>query len=571
MKSLATHAETASPFHEGEQRIQTALGVREQMEPWGRQVVRPFMPEEHAHFYHQLPFVVAAARDERGRPWATLLAGAPGFIAAPDNQTLSIGATLQTGDALAGSLKAGSDLGLLGIELETRRRNRVNGHLLRASADRLEFAVDQAFGNCPQHIHARTWRPAAPRPQPDAPQRATRINAEQRTWIQSADTFFIASGHPGEGPDSKVANPSKSSENARDTDSPNTVGMDASHRGGPAGFVEVESERLLVFPDYAGNNHFNTLGNLILDPRAGLLFVDFETGSLLQLSGRAYINWDSPDPARYPGAQRLVHFEVDEIVEQRGALPLRWLEPGAGTRELTLVERVVESDDTVSFRFEDPSGSPIPNWKPGQHLPLEIELAGGTPLLRTYSLSNAPGSNAYRISVKREPKGQVSRHLHDSLEPGAVVRAQVPSGSFSLELDDLPPERPILLIGAGVGITPLASMLHALSAHRPDQQVALVHGVRDGAHHALGEELRSVMETLPNGVLHVSYSQPRPDDNQAGHYDSVGRVNAGLLAKLAPLDTAEIFLCGPAGFLAQLTGDLERRGVLPSRIHYETF
>ncbi|MDJ0869542.1 MAG: pyridoxamine 5'-phosphate oxidase family protein [Myxococcota bacterium] len=547
-----THADP-SPFHEGEQRIQAALGVREEMEPWGRQVIRGFLPDEHAAFYAQLPFLVAAARDLRGRPWATLLAGTPGFVATPDAATLAVGASPAPGDALADGLVPGADLGVLGIELHTRRRNRVNGRVRRHGEDELLVEVDQTFGNCPQHIRARPWQPAEPAPQPAAPSRAKALSAAQRRWIERADTFFIASGHRGAG------------ESA-------AFGMDASHRGGPPGFVRVDEEQELVFPDYAGNNHFNTLGNLVLDPRAGLLFVDFARGSLLQLTGRVEIDWSEPDQDRFPGARRLVRFQVEEVVEQTRVLPLRWTEPDAATRELRVAAKIAESDDVTSFVFEAADGAALPGWKPGQHLPLEVGFGGGKPAQgRTYSLSNGPGSQSYRISVKREPQGRVSRHLHDAIEPGDVLRASEPAGDFHLDLTATPVERPIVLVGAGVGITPLASMLHAIAAERPEQPVVLVHGVRDGAHHPLGAELRGAVDALPNARLHVRYSRPLPQDVAGHDHDDAGRVDAALLERLVSLADAEFYLCGPAAFMGTLQADLERRGVTPDRIHFETF
>ncbi len=142
---------TASPFHSGEQQVQEKLGVRD-IERWAQKVVRPFMPDEHREFHTSLPFLVVGARDKDGRPWATLLFGPEGFVQSPDPETLRIDATLATGDALEGALIPGVDLGLLGIELATRRRNRVNGRIGDAK-ELLIFHFEQSFGNCPQYIH----------------------------------------------------------------------------------------------------------------------------------------------------------------------------------------------------------------------------------------------------------------------------------------------------------------------------------------------------------------------------------------------------------------------------------
>ena len=538
-----------SPFHEGEQRVQTRLGVRDQIDPWARQVVRPYLPEEHRAFHTSLPFLIAAARDQAGRPWATVLTGPSGFVHSPDPGRLVIAAQPVPGDALEGALTTGADLGILGIGLETRRRNRVNGRIGGAEGSAIQFDVDQAFGNCPQYIHERSWR-RVPEPNPPAQaHRSSRFSPAMSAWIEGADTFFIASGHQGDG-----NNP--------------IYGMDASHRGGDPGFVHVESDTQLVFPDYAGNNHYNTIGNLVVDARAGLLFVDFESGSLLQLTGRTRIDWDSPQVAKFPGARRLVYFTLDEAVELSEALPLRW---GAATefvRTLRLVDKVRESDDVTSFVLEARDGAPLPEFEAGQHLPIELHIPGHEePARRSYSLSNAPGDGYYRISVKREPFGVASRHLHDQMEKGAFIDARAPAGEFVLSKAD----RPVALISAGVGLTPMVSMLHTLTRGPRGKDVWFIHGARNSDHHPLSNEVRRLAAKHTDIHAHAVYSQPHPDDQQGRTFDSQGRVSGELIARLVPALDAEFYLCGPIAFMAGIQSQLVDRGVSEDRIHTETF
>jgi ferredoxin-NADP reductase/predicted pyridoxine 5'-phosphate oxidase superfamily flavin-nucleotide-binding protein len=542
-------AKELSPFHAGEQQVQEHLGVRDEIEPWARKVVRGHLPDEHRRFYARLPFVVAAARDGRGRPWATLLVGEPGFVRSPDARTLAIDARPAAGDALEDALASGVDVGFLGIELATRRRNRVNGRVSAPGAGGFEVAVDQTFGNCPQYIHERQWRRQATGATP-VRRAHDRFSPELRRWIESTDTFFIATGHRGEG------------------ESP-TFGMAASHRGGEPGFVRVPGEGHLVFPDYAGNNHYNTLGNLVMDPRAGILFVDFERGALLQLTGRARIDWDSPELERFPGARRLVHFELDEAVELERALPLRWEKAGGSVRSLRLVEKIRESDEVSSFVFESRDGGPLADFNAGQHLPIELEGTGqGCGVSRTYSLSNGPGQGRYRISVKRHSQGVASRCLHDHVELGAILSARAPAGDFVLDPSS---PRPVVLVSAGVGLTPLVSMLHELVGGGDSRRVWFVHGARDGRHHPLADEVRGLAARAPNVRLHVAYSRPRPEDELGRCYDSAGRVDGALLEKLMPGLDGDFYLCGPIGFLASVQENLEARGVLPERIRSETF
>lgn len=138
--------------------MQERLGVRERLEPWAKKVIRPYMPDQHRDFFAALPFVVIGARDAQDRPWATLLTGSPGFVRSPDATSLNIDAWPSHGDALAGSLEQDSDIGLLGIEPHTARRNRMNGRIVEAHAEGFTLGVSQSFGNCAQYIRARNWR-----------------------------------------------------------------------------------------------------------------------------------------------------------------------------------------------------------------------------------------------------------------------------------------------------------------------------------------------------------------------------------------------------------------------------
>jgi hypothetical protein len=539
----------ASPFHEGEQRVQELLGVREQIEPWARQVVRSYLPREHRAFHSTLPFLVVAARDAQERPWVTLLTGPAGFVRSPDNKTLQMQTRPVPGEALQGVFHAGMELGLLGIDLQTRRRNRVNGSIVRIDANGFQFNVTQAFGNCPQYIHPRSWRRVPVAAPPPPVQRSTRLSPALREWISSADTFFIASGHQGVSDDS-------------------VYGMDASHRGGQPGFVDVRSDTELVFPDYAGNNHYNTIGNLIMDPRAGLLFVDFERGSVLQLTGHVKIDWGSAAVAQIPGAQRLVSFVLEEAVQLDSVLPLRWSGTAASVRSLRVVDKIRESNDVTSIVLSARDGGPLTEFEAGQHLPVVLDVpAHATPVTRTYSLSNGPGGDTYRISVKREPHGLVSRHLHDQVEVGDIINSHPPAGDFVLAKAD----RPVVLISAGVGVTPMASMLHALVSGPLRSPVWFLHGVRDGEHHPLADEVRALAAAHEQVQIHFIYSRPRAEDTRGVDYHATGRIDCKLIANLVQELDAEYYLCGPTGFMADLRHGLVEQGVAEEQIHAETF
>ena len=538
--------ETPSPFHRGERLVHERLGVCE-IDDWARKVVRSYLPEDHRAFHTGLPFLVVGARDKHGRPWATLLEGPDGFVTSPDEQHLIINATPARGDALDGSFETGSDIGILGIELATRRRNRVNGRIAKTGADGFTLRVDQTFGNCPQYIRERAWHRVDGVPSGQALSSSV-LTPSQRAWIEAADTFFIASGYRGK------------EETA-------TFGMDASHRGGNRGFVEVLDPSRIRFPDYAGNNHFNTIGNLVLDPRAGFLFVDFETGSLLQLSGTASIDWASDAVAKVPSTRRLVTLNIERIVEIPHAIGLRWDADADSVRSLRLIEKSPESDNVTSFTFAARDGGPLAAFEPGQHLPIELAIPGVGQVGRTYSLSSAPKDTEYRISVKREPNGLVSRHLHDTVEPGAIIESRKPAGDFMMTCNICP----LVLVSAGVGVTPMMSILHTVAAEGGGRPVWFVHGARDGLHHPFAQEVRDLGAERQNLHVHVAYSQPRLADRIGRDFDSEGRVDGALLARLVQTIEAHYFLCGPTRFMADIQSDLERQRIPLERIHTETF
>jgi len=232
--------------------------------------------------------------------WASQRVGPPGFMTCPDERTVRIEAAAVPGDPLLENLRGDPHLGLLAIDLPTRRRYRVNGRASLESEEVIVVRVNQAYGNCPKYIQRREPVEALDvHPADRDVAHGAVLTEPQRTFVESADTFFLATAHPD-------------------------AGADVSHRGGRPGFVRVSGERMLVWPDYAGNTMFMSLGNLAVNPHAGLLFVDFDSGTTLQLTGRARVDWDAARAATFPGAQRVVELEIDETVETRNASPLRW-------------------------------------------------------------------------------------------------------------------------------------------------------------------------------------------------------------------------------------------------------
>jgi hypothetical protein len=294
----------ASPFHAGEVELQRQVGAAERMHAVGRRAVRDFMPEQHREFFAQLPFVVIGAVDEDGAIWATVAEGEPGFMVSPDPKTLQISATRDGSDPADSGMGDGAEVGLLGIELHTRRRNRMNGRLRRQGPHGFEVSVEQSFGNCPKYIQLRDFSLAEVGANAHAAAtELSRLDRRAREMIQSADTFFVASYV--DLPDGRRQ-------------------VDVSHRGGKPGFVRIHENDVLTIPDFAGNHFFNTLGNILANGRAGLLFIDFEAGDLLQLSGDAQVILDSPEIAAFEGSERAWAVRPRRIVHRAGAARLRW-------------------------------------------------------------------------------------------------------------------------------------------------------------------------------------------------------------------------------------------------------
>lgn len=639
----------ANPFHAGEVKLQQQANVQTSVMSYAPRVIRPYLPQQHLDFYQQQPFMVAAALDSNGYMWSTLLTSPTGqadWVKAVSNNNKKNGEPEQEdydptkllleggpvpGDALYGKLQTGSDLGLLGIEFATKRRNRVNGRIIHHSSSGdsgggstpgtgMVFQVDQAFGNCPQYIKPRQWWSVNVDNSASStngtinknnleevcrPLKQQSLTPEQSKVISNAETIFLATGYRGEGEDVRFGN-------------------DASHRGGPPGFIMVQDEHTLVLPDFSGNNHFNTLGNLELDHRMGITLPDFERGGLLQLSGYAQVDLDRDRAARtYPGALRLITFHIQQVnVVPPGSLPIRWSSSDADLeRPLEITSIVQESENVKSFYLRPLPQDTRPLWgfQAGQHLPVRLVTSEGGEIWRTYSLSGSPSADYYRISVKREFLGLASRILHDQMHEGDVLEVNAPAGDFLLRpsstttstsasdivllgangdekstpdpsqtsVEEEASTSTLVLLSAGIGITPVLSMLHKIvdtsTSNTADtqnrQRVIWIHGARDGAHHPLREEVQALQhranvsgENL-SVETHVRYSQPHDGDTEL--FDSQGRVDVTLLrsilAKPEELQNADYYFCGPGSFTSDMEGNLEALGVNPSRIHFESF
>ena len=575
---MASWPLASSPFHPAELELQRQAGVVDAIDRQGRGMIRTFLPVQQMEFYPRLQLLYVGSLDASGQPWASVLcapddkpgaggatAAAVGFVQCPDPKTLVVGAgTVATDDPLHGNLAPGSPLGLLGLEHHSRRRNRANGRVVVGGSSSgpeagFRVAVQQSFGNCPQYINARSFRrEPAPFTPPDALQALQQgpLSDAATQLIHASDTHFIASACPGDSSDP-------------------TAGCDISHRGGRPGFVRVAPAEgggsRLDIPDWSGNKHFNTLGNIAAEPRVGLLFVDWRSGDVLHVAGIAAVERGGPRVAAFPGAERLLSVSVTTWRLRKGALALRedtsvpvamspflaatatWdmaeaatalaaakTAAGAGADGSAalwlpfLVSSVTDESATVkSFVFVPEGGSGVPLHVPGQHL--RLRLPSLTDTERSYTISSQPNGRSLTISVRRQ--GAASVHLHDCCPPGShVLLRSVAGGRFVL---DRASPRPPVLLSAGIGVTPMLAMLEGASlpgnekvAASPLRELAWVHVARSGAEHPFRERVRSLLQAVGHVAPRVYYTQPLDGDVLGRDYDVSGRLKGSDLLEL---------------------------------------
>ncbi|SDZ36261.1 hypothetical protein SAMN05444004_111111 [Jannaschia faecimaris] len=572
---------TTSQFHSGEREMQERAGKREAMEAIGKIAIRHFMPDQHRQFYEKIPFILVGSLDRDGWPWASMLVGGPNFITSPNNKRLDLDATPLADDPLAANLKQGASVGLVGIELSTRRRNRMNATVRAVNDGGVSLDVVQSFGNCPQYIQTQDINfVRSPNAQIDrtTTQRFTQLDAAAQTFIAQANSLYVASS-------------SDTGEN------PTARGADVSHRGGQAGFVKVEGNAIIV-PDFSGNNFFNTLGNFLVNPKAGLLFPDYTTGDVLMLTGTAEVfEADAREIACFKGAEHGWRFTLDHGIRIRDALPFRaeftewspnslmadnWNQAEArqkmeteraAWRSLKVTAIKDESSVIRSFTFGSEDGQPLLPFEAGQFLTIHVTPENAKPQTRTYTVSSAPADQGYRISVKREPGGAVSNHLHDTLRIGDVIEAKAPKGAFYI---DALGKRPAVLFAGGVGVTPMISMTrHVLNESvrkRYTRPLTVFHAAQTTDQRAFLEEFRAAEIQSDGKIKYVSIiGHPGGGEVQGTDYDATGYITPDLIRAELSFDDYDFFLCGPPPFMQAVYDAIRDLGARDARIFAEAF
>ncbi len=284
-------------YHQGELHLQALSGVKKQADKLARMMVRDYLDEQQQHFYSSLNSLYVASIDKNNKPWASIMTGPRGFISVLNEKRIMINSTPLMGDVLNENIKHNRQLGFLGLEHHTRRRNRLAGELIGEGHSSLTVNVKQAFGNCPKYIQARESILIAKENSHYSFETFTRLNAESKALLSEADTFFISSYYPY---DEKRA-------------------ADISHRGGRPGFIKIENDQCFVFDDYSGNNFYMTLGNLNVHPYAGLLFINYKTADVWQFQCEVEII-ETPEKE----CKRQLKLHIDEIRKLTDVLNLSW-------------------------------------------------------------------------------------------------------------------------------------------------------------------------------------------------------------------------------------------------------
>ena len=283
-------------FHKGELHMQQQVGLKPEQRKSIERFIRPYMPKQHRDFFEELKYAYIGVKDKWGRSWASITWGDK-LIQSPNEKQLLLNAQILGQEQLALSVSPGDKLGILGLDYSNRRRNRANGSIQTTSSDGYLIDIEQSYGNCPKFIHIREMMALSPSPILKI-EHFHNFTEDLSSLLQHTPTFFIATQF--DAPD-------------------NAHGLDVSHRGGKHGFVRVLSDKMLVFDDYPGNNFFNTFGNLIVNPSAGLLIHNDQNGDIYMLTGRATIG----KPVR-PKTQFEVSFEIIEGARISGYFPYRW-------------------------------------------------------------------------------------------------------------------------------------------------------------------------------------------------------------------------------------------------------
>jgi len=552
-----------SPFHQGELDVQKLAKESDIAQRNGSVISNKILPGV-IPFINQQNILIVSSIDTQGKVWVSVLIGNPGFISAPNNTSLILHTRSiinNANDPFWQNIKTSPKVGLLAIELSTRRRFRVNGNIQPNDNTHFTITVEQAYPNCPKFIQRRQLRfPKSVIKQNSLTStKGSTLSNEQLQLVTEADSFYVGSA---------CSNGKMSNTNNAFTSKFDKFSCDASHRGGYPGFVEVIEGKRLRIPDYQGNSMFNTLGNIQNYPKAGLVFVDFEKGILLQITGDATILWDQNDPSnKTGGTQRFWDLEIKAWQQTHLPKELVWdffdYSPHNPretenkldhTQQLKLkVAQVKQKSDLINqYRLVDSEDGILPAFEPGAHLPITLSLADDQTVERHYSLLSSHHENRYyEIAVQREENGRGgSKYIHQHLTEDSIITAKPPSNEFSLS----PTGMHTILIAGGIGITPILSMLRAVVEKQSSFEIHYT--AKTEADLAYQEEVIA----LAKDKAHFYFSQGK----------NANRLDLKHLLSARDRDS-HIFLCGPVRMLEAVRDLGIEFNWQENHIHFENF
>ena len=562
----------STPYHAGEIAAQNKAGTRGAAAELAAVMAKALnFSSNHDEFLAARNFSVLTSVDTvHGSVMVTPLFGKIGDLnAVSENEIVVSRDCIPVGDIL-NSRPSGTPLSLLAIDLHQRRRLRING-LAKSSNDgsdtSLIFEVREFSPNCPKYINQRKIvfdsQGADPINALAIREERSSLSESDQAFVNAMDTLWIGSYAPG-------------------------VGADTNHRGGKPGFIRVTSPTTIEWPEYRGNGMFFTSGNLEVNDNAGVTLIDFNTGSYIQMTGRAEVDWQHD--GSYEGATRVIRYQIDNLVRIDHATTHRWqrldyspynpiiagtqntIEPGAGEfpTTVTLAKVVEETENVKTFRF---LADRQIQFLPGQYATFDFsDVPGGSKSeIRTWTLSETPnsikGDNTLDITVKRVPGGLVSNWLHDHADIGMKVTLNGIQGDMTaVHLDENGTKATVpgnlLLLSAGIGITPVIAIVRGLGAFVLQDQtsITMIH-----------------VERYASDLLFQDEIARRAESYQDFTYTNVitseaGRLSKDKLATLvsnAPLQ--HVYLCGPVQFMHAMTENLVDMGVAPGNIFTENF
>lgn len=558
-------------FHQGELAVQAMANESAIAQRNGRVLSDRILPGA-IPFIAQQNMLVVSSIDESGQPWSSILFGQQGFIQATSHNSLLLDTRnmlVNEDDPLWQNIVNNKQVGILAIELSTRRRFRVNGRIVQVKESTLgetlahkqfEIKVQQAYPNCPKFIQRRNLKldPKAFSETLPAASFGTALNQDQQCIIKQTDSFFVSSC-------SLFKNDELLTEE---------YSVDASYRGGLPGFIKVLENNTLLIPDYQGNSMFNTLGNIHLNPKAGIIIVDFEHSRVLQLSGCAKILWQQEDNADHSaGTKRFWQLSVEKWQETLIPKGINWsfqdysphnpralklkeagLISHRENEKIALgIRRVINKSPRIKqYQLVAQAGDELPSFEAGAHLPIEVKLGNGETLLRHYSILSSPlNKGGYEIAVQKEEVGRGgSKAIHESFQLGSVVQAFPPRSEFTLKQDD----HHKVLIAGGIGITPMLSMLRQLS--ETGVSFEFHYAARSDADLAFKEEVLALAGEY--AFFYVS------EGVQAHRLDILALIQASK-------PHSHIYICGPLSLINSVRELTKAQGWEDSRVHYESF